>query len=295
MLNKAWIRNIGGGTQLIFLFLNSLLGLFVITFLMMILSKIFGLSGLGENDLSFQRIMQFLSAIFTFIAPALFCAFLFNDRPKSFLKIDNFSIPHVYILTFVLIIVSQPMIAAVGQWNTNLIPESMTWLHKMENSVQALIGKFMADKTISGIALNLFIMAIMAGISEELFFRGTMQPLIEKITKNKHLAIWITAFIFSTIHFQFYGFFPRMLLGGAFGYLLIWSRSLWIPVFAHTIHNALNVVIMQYYYGTPKYDELDKIDMSEYWWLVVLSILATSFIVFLLWKSRRVEDTKIAE
>ena len=289
MLNNNFLKNIGAGTQLIFLFLNFLLGLFVTVFLTLIISKVMGLSNFGADNLSFQRFSQFISTIFTFIIPALFCAFLFNAQPKSFLKIDSFSKPYIYIFTFVLIIASQPLMAAISEWNTSIIPESMTWIAEMEKAANALIGKFMADKTILGIALNLFIIAIMAGLAEELFFRGALQTLLSRITKNKHLGIWITAIIFSTIHFQFNGFFPRMLLGAAFGYLLVWSGSLWIPIFAHTIHNALNVIVMQYYYGTPKFDELENIDMSEYWWLVLLSVVASFALMFMLWKNRQKE------
>ena len=58
-----------------------------------------------------------------------------------------------------------------------------------------------------------------------------------------HLAIWLTAFIFSTIHFQFYGFIPRLLLGAYLGYLFYWSRSLWLPILAHFLHNALSILV----------------------------------------------------
>lgn len=59
---------------------------------------------------------------------------------------------------------------------------------------------------------------------------------------NPHGAIWLAAVIFSAVHMQFFGFVPRLILGAYFGYLLLWSRSLWLPVAAHALNNALAVV-----------------------------------------------------
>jgi membrane protease YdiL (CAAX protease family) len=38
-----------------------------------------------------------------------------------------------------------------------------------------------------------------------------------------------------------------MLLGGMFGYLLVWSNSLWIPILAHFMNNA-GIIVLAYSY-----------------------------------------------
>ena len=50
-------------------------------------------------------------------------------------------------------------------------------------------------------------------IGEELLFRGAVQRLFLRWVRNPHVAIWVTGTLFSFIHFQFYGFLPRMVLG----------------------------------------------------------------------------------
>ena len=60
-----------------------------------------------------------------------------------------------------------------------------------------------------------------------------------------HVAIWVTAFIFSAIHVQFYGFVPRMLMGAMFGYVLAWTGSLWVPIVMHFVNNGIAVVSYQ--------------------------------------------------
>ena len=90
---------------------------------------------------------------------------------------------------------------------------------------------------------NLLVFAVLAGICEEFLFQGALQPLLMKWTKNPHLGILLTAFIFSALHFQFYGFIPRFMLGVYLGYLFYWSRSLWLPILAHVLHNALSLLV----------------------------------------------------
>src|SRR5690606_22116941 len=61
-------------------------------------------------------------------------------------------------------------------------------------------------------------------------------------------TVWITAIVFSAIHLQFYGFFPRVVLGAFFGYMLVWTQNIWVPVLGHFVNNA-SVTVMAYYYA----------------------------------------------
>ena len=80
-------------------------------------------------------------------------------------------------------------------------------------------------------------------------FRGVFQRLFSELFKNIHWGIIVSAALFSAMHMQFYGFIPRMLLGVIFGYLLIWSGSLWIPIAAHFVNNAFGVIYYYLYYN----------------------------------------------
>jgi len=109
--------------------------------------------------------------------------------------------------------------------------------------------------------INIVIMAFLPAIFEEFLFRGTLQPLFTKWFANKHVAIIVTAFIFSAIHFQFYGFIPRFLLGIYLGYLLVWSQSLWLPIIAHFMHNATSLI---FDYGAQRRGiDLETVDPSQ--------------------------------
>jgi len=84
---------------------------------------------------------------------------------------------------------------------------------------------------------NLIFLSVVPGIIEELFFRGAFQGLISRLI-HPIAAIWITAFIFSAVHGQVYGFVPRMLLGALMGHLVLYSKSLLPAMWAHFLNNA---------------------------------------------------------
>ena len=108
--------------------------------------------------------------------------------------------------------------------------------------------------------MTLIGVALVPAIFEEYLFRGAIQPLMAKWTGNIHAGIWMSAFIFSFIHFQFFGLLPRMLLGAMFGYLLIWSGSIYTSMIAHFANNA-TVVAAAYILGPEWID--DNLDPSS--------------------------------
>ncbi|PLX06689.1 MAG: hypothetical protein C0594_06605 [Marinilabiliales bacterium] len=106
-----------------------------------------------------------------------------------------------------------------------------------------LTESFLKVHSIGDFLVNILMIAIIPAIGEELLFRGIIQKLLIEWTRKTWLGIVLTAIIFSAIHFQFYGFIPRFLLGMLFGYLLIWSKNIWLPIFAHFINNGTAVFV----------------------------------------------------
>jgi uncharacterized protein len=134
-------------------------------------------------------------------------------------------------------------------WNANMhLPESMRSIEEFfeETEDQRMVmTKFLTDfESPFEFIIGIIVIGILAGIGEEVFFRGVIQPKMQLYTGNAHLGVWLTAFIFSAIHIQFYGFFPRMLLGAIFGYLYLYSGSLLYPIIAHILNNSFTVVLL---------------------------------------------------
>lgn len=136
-------------------------------------------------------------------------------------------------------------------WNAQLdLPESMasleTWMKEMELQLMELT-KFLTDfQTIPELLTGILVIGVFAGIGEEMFFRGLVQPKMQSYLNSPHWGIWVTAIIFSAIHVQFYGFVPRVFLGALFGYMYHYSGSLWYPILAHIVNNSFTVLLVYF-------------------------------------------------
>lgn len=129
------------------------------------------------------------------------------------------------------------------------------------------------------LAVNLLVVALTPAVMEELFFRGYLQSTCRRMW-NPHVAIWLTALLFSFIHFQFFGFFYRMGLGALFGYLVYYSGSLWPAVVAHAAHNAVGVLAI---YGVAHWGWPAELEQQEAQVPLALGAAAALALAPLLW------------
>ncbi|MDE7452380.1 MAG: CPBP family intramembrane metalloprotease [Paramuribaculum sp.] len=190
------------------------------------------------------RIATVFQDITFFIMPAIITAIICCRQPADFLMIKNVPKFGLILLTIGIIVASVPMMNAIIEWNMSLqLPENMhgieEWMKNSEKNAMKFTEILIGGSGIKSYIAALLIVGVLAGFSEELFFRGTIQRLFTTSGVNLHLAVWTTAFIFSAIHLQFYGFIPRLMLGVFFGYAVAWSGNLWLGIIAHFTNNAI--------------------------------------------------------
>lgn len=243
------------------LFLGMAFGLFMISVMigMSILSKITGISMFQLQDskswdlsnpamLTFVRGMILLQFLFLFTIPSLLFGYFSDPQPMHYLGLKSPG-KHIYwILGLLLIIVAYPLVEYIGYINQKISLGETTnkWMKGMEEEAARQI-KFMLEKRTPGeLIKNLIFISLFAGIGEELFFRGILQRLFIRMTENPWMGIVLTAAIFSGIHFQFYGFFPRFLLGILLGAIYWYSGSLWTAMLAHFLYDAAVIVFLYF-------------------------------------------------
>ncbi len=200
-----------------------------------------------SNDLNALRFMQISSQLFTFVFPPIAYAFLVKEKPVNALGLKKSKILW-FLIGIAMIFVIMPFNSILAEWNANLtLPESMSKIEslmkQMQEAATEIIEKFVSVDTIGGLVLNLFMIAGLAALGEELLFRSIIQTSLIKICKNAHIGILIASAIFSFIHFEFYGFFPRLILGMLLGYMFYFSGSIWIPKLMHFLNNGTVVLI----------------------------------------------------
>jgi membrane protease YdiL (CAAX protease family) len=202
---------------------------------------------ISRGDLSFLRYMVIVQDISIFIVPALIIMKLI--RPENQEGPGNFKLPGLIDFTLVVILAFSliPLTDFTGRLNAGLhLPEWMSglerWVIRKENETDDLIGLLIVSDNIRTLLMNIAMIALLPAIGEEMIFRGIFQKILYRLFRSGHASVWFTAIIFSAIHFQFLGFIPRLILGLVFGYLFLWSGTLWLPVLAHFVNNAIPVV-----------------------------------------------------
>lgn len=184
-----------------------------------------------------------------FILPVVLTMAIAAIKPADYLCLEKMPTGKVTGLVAITAIISIPAMNRLVDWNANLhLPESLggleTILRDSESAAQAMVERIMGGATVPDLLISILIVGVLTGISEELFFRGALQRLLIAKLGNMHFGIWSSAFIFSAIHLQFFGFVPRLLMGAYFGYLVVWSGSLRLSMFAHALNNTLVVLSM---------------------------------------------------
>lgn len=248
-MRGAW-SNKSGWAQLSLLLLWIIIGTVLFSALWyLILLMYHGSTAVTEVSTDMLRLMQLLSALGTFLMPALMLAYFCSTESRQYLSIGQMPTLKQVLLTALCLLLFLPVISFTEQLNSLLtLPEFLApveeWMKEQERIAEELSLRFLSDNDWLHILFNLLVIAVGAAVCEEFFFRGALQRIIAKWSSNPHVVIWVVAIVFSAIHLQFYGFFPRMLLGALFGYLLLWGRNIWVPVIAHFVNNALVVLAM---------------------------------------------------
>ena len=187
------------------------------------------------------------------------------------------------LLSIGIMLTALPLINLLVSWNEQIrLPESLSGLEQLMQQMEAqadqLLQNFLTYQNGAWwvLLLNLLVLAVLPAIGEELTFRGVLQQLLvsrkSKVESREHVAVWVTAFIFSFIHFQFYGFIPRLLLGALLGYALLWSGNIRYSMIMHATNNALSVLL--FYLGTYVWGmtqaQLDALGTEHTWWLTLV-------------------------
>lgn len=236
----------------------------------------------GLKEISILKYLQVTQQIAIFIVPAIIMARWFRKSGESYLKIKVQPGSIQVLLVIVLAILFIPVSGYTGMLNSKMIfPEGFSgvadWMKAKEDLANSLTGLLLDSRGTGGIFINIFIMAIVPSIAEEFLFRGILQQILCRFFKSFHVGIWITAFLFSAIHLQFFGFLPRFLLGLSFGYLFFWGRNLWLPVIAHFINNAFPAVL-SFYFGWKELNERTNVKSEKE---IILPLFAIALIVLI--------------
>jgi membrane protease YdiL (CAAX protease family) len=241
--------------------LGLFLGLFCLAFILILSLTliIYNVAGItttidlnNTRQIGIAKFMQALSSVILFVLPVyMFARFIFTGNYGYFLGFRSAEKTNMYVLGIVGILLAMPFVFWLGDLNQRIpLPD---YLIKLEEDSSHQMAAFLKIRGPFDIVINVFIIALLPAIGEELFFRSGLQRIVIHLTRNPWAGIVLTAILFSALHMQFLGFLPRMFLGIVLGAFYWFSGSIYTSMIAHFVNNAVQVIAASY---APKY--IDK-------------------------------------
>ena len=248
----------------------------------LIVAMLNGLPGDERDHLLWGSILQNL---LVFCLPAFLLAKFCSPTPLRWLKLDTKIKLKPIAGVLIVYLISLPAMDWITEWNSQLtLPEALSglettlrmWEEQGNETGQLLIG----STGVISILVSILVVGIITGFSEELFFRSGVQGILIRSGLGKTGAVWLAATIFSALHFQFFGFIPRLLMGVFFGYLLVWSNDVKVSAFAHILNNSMVIVFASIYGAEILTDNNISIYPDVPYLPMVSLILTAIFLIF---------------
>lgn len=236
------------------------------------------------------KIGQGISSAMMFIVPPIVYYFITRkEKPMQALGSRDIAPWWLLLVGIALMFISLPLTNQLTDWNEGMklggvFSSLEEWMKSLEEAAQAATERMLNADSIGELLLNLLVIALIPAVGEELTFRGVLQQALTRKMKSPHVAIILSAAIFSFIHFQFYGFLPRMFLGIVLGYMFYITGSLWMSIAMHFVNNGTAVVL--YYLNNKGIIDVDvdRFGALENPWLIGLSAVVTAGLIVWCWR-----------
>lgn len=224
--------------------------LFLSFFILLAITSIISSLTVEQTDFSERTkllISSSIQGVLVFLTPSILTAFFASNSPAKWLDLNNKVSFRNFVGVMIVYVLVSPAMNWLIAWNENIhFPEMFSGVESQfrawEDSSKISTDIILNADNLSQIVSGVLIVGLLTAFCEEIFFRGSLQKIFLQSSVGTTSAVWFAALLFSVFHFQFFGFVPRLLMGVFFGYLLIWTRSLWVPVFAHFLNNSIVVV-----------------------------------------------------
>ncbi len=247
-----------------------------------------------SENLAPARIMQMVSQVGLFLFPPLLLGWAVNEKPMRFLGVAPIRNPKILLPAVLLMFASLPLVHGLSELNHAIqLPAALSgleeWMKLKETQAEEMTKFFLSVDSLPGLAIILVMIALLPAIGEELVFRSVLQPYMMVFVRNKHLALVLTALIFSFIHFQFYGLIPRFALGLFLGYFYYWSGSIFVSMLMHFVNNGAAVLGFYLHHNGYTSTSMDDLGSATNFGYVAMSIF---FVAGLMWMGYKWRSSK---
>jgi uncharacterized protein len=237
--------------SVLLLLLIFTLGSFSLVVANFVAMKVFGLKTIVLTGLSLQsppalihaaKLMQAINSLFTFLVSSLLFAYLTHPQPLRYLGLRKIRYPGHFLIAGLLIMAFIPVVLQLGAWMQELPLGKDALLNRLQR--EGMIHAMTQMSTPAALLVNLLLFALLPAAGEELLFRGIVLRFSYHNSRNIHFAVLMSGALFSLIHADVYNFVPIFLAGVLLGYIYYFSGSIWLSIWAHFLHNGLQMILL---------------------------------------------------
>ena len=227
-----------------------------------------------------SKVAQLTTSVMLFIFPAMLFAYYSSPKALNYVGIKkNFS-PILLLAVFFLYLAIQPFVVWLGQLNEKINFGSLQKiLLEKEELYNKILKTFLQMKTPGDLFINLFIMALLPAIGEELFFRGSLQKVLLRISGKPWLAIFVSSTVFALLHLTIFKIIPIFTLGLLLGTVYYLTKNLWYTIILHFMNNAFAVLAV---YFANKNDFLKKLSDDNFYIPIYVAFFSLVGVVLIL-------------
>lgn len=223
---------------------------------------------INNADVNGFLFMQACAAIFGFVLTPLLFAHLESGNAIKQLRLRIGFRWQLLIPAVIALLSAQFFIEWLVRLNQQIpLPESLQFLLEAQEKTERLTKSLLSFSSVSKLFFVSFVIAVIPGIGEELFFRAMLLGNFLKAKRNVWLSVLLTGLLFSLIHFTFKNVLAIWVLGSFLGFLYYVSGSVWLPVIIHFLNNFMQVFFSFLHHRG--YISQDFMDASAPWWLAL--------------------------
>ncbi|MEG1886796.1 MAG: type II CAAX endopeptidase family protein [Oscillospiraceae bacterium] len=161
---------------------------------------------------------------------------------------------------------------AIGNIATNLFASAMGAV-----GITPVAPPFDLSNDLMGFLLSIVCIGVFPALVEEFAFRGVILSILKK-RFSPTSSIIISAVVFGLVHGNLVQIPFALLMGLAFGYITVYSGSLWPAIIAHFLNNTMSCVMD---YATRGATPLTTMIISSVYMIVSIALLIIGVILLL--------------
>ncbi|MEP7237827.1 MAG: CPBP family intramembrane glutamic endopeptidase [Ferruginibacter sp.] len=240
------------------------------------------------------RLAQVLGTFSLLFLPAVLFLLICHGKNKFWLGFNKHINAGQIVLGFFLIFLANIIANPLADLTKDILrnfPDLNALGMRMEAAYTEQVMALSNLKSWGEFFMAIVIMAFFPALFEEIFFRGTLQNLLERWWQKPLLAILVSSLIFSLIHMSVFLFLSRALLGFVLGLMYQRSKNLWVNIIAHFLNNTVAVIQLFWISKHAQKVELDKLDPKVPLWGGLIAV-ALTFGCFLLFEKVSAKNRK---